>query len=150
MKKKDFRWKQRLEAFQKSLKKLEEAVLYIKQEGFDDVEKKPINTLADLVQKGLIQNFEFSHELAWKLMKDYAEYQGFSELRDSRDASRQAFALKLVADGQVWMRMIESRNITSHRYDETMAKEVFGLILKGYYPAMQAFAEKMEKIAEKE
>ena len=69
-----------------------------------------------MIKEGLIQRFEYTHELAWNVMKDYAVYQGNSNVGGSRDASREAFQMNLVTDGQVWMDMISSRNKTSHTY----------------------------------
>ena len=70
----------------------------------------------------MIQRFEFTFELAWKLMKSYAEYQGTDkEIMGSRDAIRWAFENKLIADSNIWMEMVKRRNDTSHAYDEDTA-----------------------------
>ena len=67
----------------------------------------------ELLKEGLIQRFEYTHELAWKVMKDYAEYQGYTDVRGSRDALRQALQMGLINDA-VWMDSIEDRNLISH------------------------------------
>jgi nucleotidyltransferase substrate binding protein (TIGR01987 family) len=137
----DIRWEQRFVNFQKALSKLSEAVDYIREHRSDEVE----DVLDDIVREGLIQRFEYTHELAWNVMKDYAAYQGNTQVGGSRDATREAFQLKLVADGKVWMDMIGSRNKTSHTYNEEAAEEIFTKIMEAYHPAFLAFQQAMEK-----
>ena len=60
----------------------------------------------DLLKEGVIQRFEYTHELAWKVMKDYAEYQGYTDLRGSRDSFRIALQMGLIEDDE-WMDSIE-------------------------------------------
>jgi nucleotidyltransferase substrate binding protein (TIGR01987 family) len=97
-----------------------------------------------MMKEGLIQRFEYTHELAWNVMKDYAAYQGNSTVGGSRDATREAFQLQLIADGSVWMDMISSRNKTSHTYNDETAEEIYRKILDEYYAAFLAFQELME------
>jgi nucleotidyltransferase substrate binding protein (TIGR01987 family) len=47
----------------------------------------------------LIQRFEYTHELAWNVMKDYAYFQGNSQVGGSRDAIREAYQLNLITKG---------------------------------------------------
>lgn len=69
-----------------------------------------------------IQRFEYIHELAWKVMKDYAEYQGYTDIRSSRDAIRKALEMGLIDDKQ-WTETIEARNLTSHNHDNDVVSE---------------------------
>jgi nucleotidyltransferase substrate binding protein (TIGR01987 family) len=143
---KDIRWEQRFSNFLKALNKLQQAVDYSK--AIINEKEEPIDEiLDDLIKEGLIQRFEYTHELAWNVMKDYAEYQGNNNISGSRDATREAFQMKLIADGKLWMNMISSRNITSHSYNEETADEIFSLILNVYHPAFCEFKSKMETIA---
>lgn len=128
----DIRWKQRFSNYVKALHKLEQAVLYVKENNHAE---KTILVLDEMIKEGLIQRFEYTHELAWNLMKDYGQFQGNSEIGGSRDATREAFKLNLVTDGHIWMEMIKSRNETSHLYNEEIADEVFDKIINLYYPA---------------
>jgi nucleotidyltransferase substrate binding protein (TIGR01987 family) len=84
--------------------------------------------------------------LAWNVIKDYAAYQGNPDIRGSRDAAREGFAMGLIDKGEVWMEMIKSRNNTSHTYDEATANEIFSNILNAYLPAFILFRQKMEAI----
>lgn len=144
----DIRWEQRFSNFVKALRKLSQAVEYIKHNFMD--EDAPIDdsdtghVLDEMIKEGLIQRFEYTHELAWNVMKDYAVFQGNADVGGSRDATREAFQLNLVTDGKVWMDMIGSRNKTSHTYNEETADEIYSQILNAYYPAFLAFEKTME------
>ncbi len=145
----DIRWQQRFANYNKALGKLQQAVNYIKHHFINDNE--PINdeefghVLDEIIKEGLIQRFEYTHELAWNLMKDYAEYQGNSTVGGSRDATREAFELKLFTNGHVWMDMIDSRNKTSHTYNQITANQIYAKILNEYYPAFIEFKNSMEE-----
>jgi nucleotidyltransferase substrate binding protein (TIGR01987 family) len=142
----DIRWEQRFSNFVKALHKLSQAVEYIKNNLLeDDHEGEGLDYVLDeIIREGLIQRFEYTHELAWNVMKDYAVFQGNTSVGGSRDASREAFQLKIISNGQVWMDMIGSRNKTSHTYNEEVANEIFVKIMKEYYPAFLEFQQIME------
>jgi nucleotidyltransferase substrate binding protein (TIGR01987 family) len=145
----DIRWKQRFGNFNKALKKLEDSVGYIRHHCIDEENLKEdsfSSVLTNLVKQGLIQGFEFTHELAWNVMKDYAAYQGNPEIKGSRDAAREGFAMGLIENGEVWMEMIRSRNQSSHTYDENIANEIVRKITREYLTAFKAFGAKMEAI----
>lgn len=127
----DLRWKQRFHNYTKAFESLKEAVELSQQ-----------RSLSALEQQGLIQSFEFTHELAWKMLKDYLEYQGISNIVGSRDASRLAFQNALLNDGDVWMQMIAARNQTSHTYNLKIAQAVVENILTHFYPAFNQLALK--------
>ena len=141
---KDIRWEQRFSNYIKAVDKLSQSVKYI-QENFNDETSVEDEILDEMIKEGIIQRFEYTHELAWNVMKDYAEYQGNFTIGGSRDASREAFQLKLISDGHLWMDMITSRNKTSHTYNEETANEIYFKILKEYYPAFIAFKNTMEE-----
>lgn len=135
MKDQDIRWEQRFQNFEKAFILFEEAV----QQGVNE-------ELTDLEKQGLIQRFEFTHELAWNVLKDYFEYQGNTSITGSRDATRDAFEKGLITDGDGWMEMIKSRNQSSHTYNEEIAEEIIENILSRYYQLFIAFKEKMESL----
>jgi len=130
------RWEQKLDSYTKALTRLAHVVNESKARALNEFELDSI-----------VQRFEFTHEIAWKLMKSYAEFQGEQTLSGSRDACRWAFENHLVEDGTVWMEMIRSRNETSHEYDEGVAASTIQQIVQSYYPALQAFQERMAQIA---
>lgn len=135
----DIRWHQRLSNYDKALSQLNKAVDIAKERG-----------LTDLERQGLIQSFEFTHELAWNVMKDYFFYQGNTEIRGSRDATREAFKFNLIEKGEIWMDMILSRNKTSHTYDEETAKEIAENIVNDYAALLNDFGGRMGKIRDDE
>ncbi|MBL0190773.1 MAG: nucleotidyltransferase substrate binding protein [Saprospiraceae bacterium] len=144
----DNRWHQRLSNYNKALNKLENAVEFINISFLDENEKKIMDlglVLDEMIKEGLIQRFENTHELAWNLMKDYAEYQGNNNVGGSRDATREALQLKIIEDGEIWMDMIQSRNKTTYTYNEATANEIYHKILEEYFPLFLKFRNKMEE-----
>ena len=145
----DIRWKQRFSNYEKALNKLKEAINEL--EAFNDCEQKNNIVFFDIVKIGIIKSFEFTFELAWNLIKDYAFYQGISDAKGSRDAFKIAVQLELItpSDFHIWFKMIESRNQTSHIYDEDIANEILIKIKSKYYAQFIAFYEVMKnKIAQ--
>lgn len=132
----DIRWKQRLQNYLKALQTQEEAVAL--------ANTRP---LSNLEQQGLIQGFEFTHELAWNVLKDYLEEQGFVGLIGSKNASREAFKNGLLNDGQVWMDMIKARNLTSHTYNTDVAERIVQDILTRFFPAFSTMASHFQALA---
>ena len=130
------RWEQRLDSYHKALARLAEIVGASKKRALNEFERD-----------GLVQRFEFTHELSWKLMKAYAEYQGFDGIGGSRDATRKAFEMSLISDVQSWMDMIKSRNETSHNYDGSMADDVVDSIINRFYPLLAEFYQKMNSLS---
>ena len=132
----DICWKQRFSNYEKAFQSLTEAVELSRQ-----------RELSALEQQGLIQSFKFTHELAWKVLKDYLEYQGVAEVVGSRDASRFAFQNSLIQYGEVWMQMIAARNQTAHTYNLKVAQAVVESILNQFYPAFKQLAQKFGELA---
>ena len=135
--KQDIRWIQRFQKYIKAFQTLIEAV-----------ELAQTRTLSKLEQQGLIQGFEFTHELAWNVFKDYLEHKGFVDLIGSRDATRMAFKNGLLEDGDVWMAMIKARNQSSQSYNLQLAEEIVDDILTLFYPAFEKMAQKFKKLSE--
>jgi nucleotidyltransferase substrate binding protein (TIGR01987 family) len=143
----DIRWQQRFSNYNKALKKLNEAIEKVEREHFSDgkINQASFSDGDDIIKEGLIQRFEYTHELAWNVMKDYAFYQGNSTIGGSRDATREALTLNLIADGQGWMNMIASRNQTSHTYNSDTANEIFESIIFYYHSLFLDFQQVMEE-----
>jgi nucleotidyltransferase substrate binding protein (TIGR01987 family) len=144
----DIRWEQRFSNYQKALGKLQEAVFKIKSD-FGIAEDWTIGTdrfLDDIIKEGLIQRFEYTHELAWNVLKDFLENAGNTNLFGSKDATREAFASGLINNGEVWMDMIKSRNKTSHTYNEATADEIFRKIIEEYLDEFLQLEVKMKSL----
>lgn len=90
------------------------------KEGVDKVEN-------DLDQDGVIQRFEFTFELVWKSIQEYARLSGL-EVVSPRDAFRVAGDLKLIDDPEKWFTFLKDRNESTHLYDESKAQEIFSHI----------------------
>lgn len=120
----DIRWQQRFSNYQKALAQMKE---FFEQPRLNRRE-----------EQGLIKAFEYTYELAWNTLKDFLEYQGIGEIVGSRDAFRKAFSEGVVTDGHVWMRMIESRNKTTHTYNEQTAQEIVEAVRVDYFPVFCA------------
>ncbi len=101
-------------------------------------------------EQGLIQSFEYTHELAWNTLKNLLEHRGQKDIYGSKDATREAFKLDLVEDGEIWMNMIESRNQTTHTYNEDTAKEIVTAISKDYHQQFLKLQKKLTEIKSKE
>ncbi|SHI62596.1 nucleotidyltransferase substrate binding protein, HI0074 family [Geosporobacter subterraneus DSM 17957] len=139
MEDKDIRWIQRFSNYKKALNQLEEAVELMK-----------IRDLSRLEKQGVIQAFEYTHELAWKTLKDFLENRGNTELYGSRDVVREAFKLGIIENGEAWMQMIKSRNLTSHTYDEGRADGIIMLINDLYFAEFEKLKIKMNGFQEEE
>lgn len=135
----DIRWIQRFNNFDKALTRLLDAAKIVSTESSNE------EGLDELLKEGLIQRFEYTHELSWKLMKDYEEYQGYTDIQGSRDAIRKALQMGIIDDA-IWMNTISSRNLTSHCYDEEEFNSVFNQIVNSYIPIFVKFREKMNNI----
>ena len=134
----DVRWLQRLDNYGRALATLQRAVA-IAQE----------RALSELEEQGLIQAFEFSHELSWLLLKDFLVDQGVSGISGSRDAVREAVVRELLPPGSeaTWMAMIRSRNLTSYTYNPALAREIATLIVESYAPALRELQSTMQSRA---
>lgn len=134
----NIRWIQRLASYQRARQRLVEAV-----------ELAQVRELSNLEKQGMIQAFEFVFELAWNLMKEYFNYQGNPDITGSRDAIRSAFKAGLIAEGEGWMQMIKSRNLSSHTYDEAIANQICEDICDRYHALFAHFESQMGALAEK-
>ena len=127
---KDIRWEQRFVNYQKALSQLQ----------------KFINKgeLSELEEQGLVKAFEYTYELAWTTLKDFLEYRGQTDIYGSRDAIRKAFQLNLIDDGESWMDMLKSRNITSHTYNKETAEEICQAVKDVYHSLFQKLETRLD------
>lgn len=112
---KELRAEDGLHNFTKSLERFESVVnreKEFKTVGFGDV-------YLDLV----VKRFEFTYEMSWKALKRYLEFLGL-EANNPRMTYKEGFAQGIIQDEEIWLDMIEKRNLSSHIYDEFEIKEV--------------------------
>lgn len=99
----------------------------------------------DIVYDGVIQRFEFTFELSWKLMKMFLEYTGITEIKSPRATIREAFAYGLIEDGEQWIDMMVDRNKTSDLYDEEEAKLIYKKVKSNYNHLLYNLCDKLEE-----
>ncbi len=127
---KDIRWQQRFANFEKAVAQLTEFI-----------EKGELNKFEE---QGLVKCFEYTHELAWNVMKDFLTDEGIKDIFGSKTATKQAFNKGLIDNGEVWMDMIESRNESVHIYNEETADKIASKIADDYYNEIVGFRNKMK------
>lgn len=132
------RWIERLDIFNNAIGRLSEVIELSKQRALNQFEND-----------SLIKRFEFSYEMAWKLMMSYEKECGIYEIHGSKDVIRQAYSIGVIENGEAWLEMIDARNSTSHLYDEEMATDVIDEIINTFYPLFIELQNKMNDIKEK-
>ena len=125
----DVRWQQRFTNYQKALVQLRKFM-----------EKGVLN---EFEEQGLIQCFEYTHELAWKTLKDFLANKGNTTIFGSKDATREAFKLDLIDDGEIWMTMIQDRNQASHTYNTDTTKTIVQNISQRFFKSFIALENKL-------
>jgi len=135
----DIRWIQRYNHFAQAFGQLDRAVKLARQ-----------RELSELEEQGLIQAFECTHELAWNTLKDFLENMGVHPLYGSKDTTRESYKRGLIEDGNVWMEMIKSRNLTSHTYNQDVAREIVEAVRERYHSAFRRLLEKPEPLSRQE
>ena len=133
MENQDIRWKQRFEHFIGAFKQLKNAKNIQIERSFTELELQ-----------GVIQAFEVTQEFSWKVMKDFLEEQGKTDLFGSKNAVKEAFNVGLITNGEIWLEMIKSRNINSHIYDQVEILEIMKIILNDYFEKFLEFESKMK------
>lgn len=128
MNNKDVRWRQRFENFERSYQLLKK------------YSNEKIET--ELERAGIIQFFEVTFELGWKVLKDYLESQGFI-VKSPREAIKQAYQIELINDGHIWLEALDKRNLTTHTYNEELVKELVKEITQVYLSEFTILYEKL-------
>ena len=122
----DIRWQQRLVNFERALRLLREAMA------------NGPEALNQLEKEGVIQRFEYCFELAWKTVKDYMEANGFVfGVVMPRQVIKDAYAAKVLADGAIWIAMLDHRNLLSHTYNPAVFEEAVEAIHQRYLPQLE-------------
>lgn len=119
---KEIRYKQRFSNFEKSFLLLEK---YISNTNFSELERA-----------GIIQIFEMTFELSWKLLKDFLESEGII-VKSPRESIKTAFQNEIIINGHVWIDALTNRNLSAHTYDEALAIKLVEEIKSLYYPELK-------------
>ncbi len=122
------RWVYRFDNYRRAFSLLREAM--------ETQQERP---LTQLEKEGVVQRFEYTWELAWKLLKDYLDSQGVVlEMITPASVIRAAFAAKIIEHGDVWMRALDARNKMAHTYSFKSFERVIADIQTDYLPILDA------------
>ena len=128
------RWKQRFQNFENAynvfLHRIEEYGQFPHKEAY---------------QMALVQGFEIVIELAWNTIKDYLENEGYDNVKNGKQAIRQAFRDELIHDAETWMMALEKRNLTGHTYNTKILEETLAFIHDEFYPVLCELFFKLKK-----
>ncbi|HOE04441.1 MAG TPA: nucleotidyltransferase substrate binding protein [Bacteroidales bacterium] len=127
MESKDIRWTQRFDNYKKAFLQLEK---YVRAD-----------TLNELEKQGVIKAFEYTFELGWKTLQDLLKEKGYQGIVGPKPVIEQSFQDGYITDGNSWLRMQKSRNLTSHTYDEAMAEQIVNNIRNEYYLQFKMLTE---------
>ena len=134
----ELRWKQRFQNFEKALNVFQARV--------EDCEKNPKGTPHyEAFQMALVQAFEIIIELAWKTLKDYLENEGYDKVKNGKQAIRQAFQDEIIQEPEIWMEALETRNLTSHTYENTILKKVVHFIVEDFSSVVWKLYHQLKK-----
>ncbi len=128
---KDIRWQQRFVNYKKAFSQLERFMGPTK--------------LNEMEEQGLIKAFEYTYELSWKTLQDLLKEKGYPDIAGPKPVIEQSFQDGYIIDGEGWMRMHISRNLTSHTYDEETAAEIILKIRESYFDLLKALHIRLEK-----
>ena len=132
MKNQDIRWQQRFNNFERAFLLLREAM------------DNDLESLSQLEKEGIIQRFEYTFELVWKVIKDKMEDDGVILDKISPKAViKKAYAAKYIQDAETWLKMIGDRNLMSHTYDFAKFEAVIKTIAGSYLPLLEALYDEL-------
>ena len=107
-----------------NLEPLEKAIEQLRS-GIKQSQADPDN---ELLRDGVIQRFEYTMDLSWKMIQRYLKHIAQVEesaIRTKKDLFREAGRLRLITNVEAWFGYYEARNETSHTYDPPIAESVF-------------------------
>ena len=115
--------------FENALKRLEEVLL--------------IENYNDIIRDSAIKRFEFTFEMLWKLIKRISHFEGIP-CNSPRQCFKFAFSIGLIEDENLFLEILEYRNLTVHTYYELKAKEVYEFLKEKGIKAFRSIYEKLK------
>ncbi|MEQ1890467.1 MAG: nucleotidyltransferase substrate binding protein [Alphaproteobacteria bacterium] len=133
------RWIYRFDNYKRAFGLLREAI-----------EIMQLRELTQLEKEGVIQRFEYTWELAWKVLGDYLDSTGvILETVTPAAVIRAAFAAKIITDAEIWMKALDARNKMSHTYNLKIFEKIIAEIRAEYFAVLDALNMTMlEKVME--
>ena len=133
----DIRWIQRYANFHKACRRL-----------LDVTEAdRFIEDLSELELEGLVRRFEYTFELAWKVMQDLLVYKGYEFMQGPNGTMKMAFEDGLISNHDGWRKMAKSRNTLSHVYDEAEVIPIVRLIYSDYAPLLKQLDNTLDDLS---
>ena len=122
----DIRWLQRFANFRRAYQRLHQAL----------TQNDPL-TLSDLEQEGIIQRFEYTFELAWKVFKDYLTHEGIplpeaTPRKVIKECTQRGIFFAANINPDTYLQMMLERNTLSHTYDISHFKNALNNIKNNY------------------
>lgn len=110
-------------------------------------EKEKDKIIKDGLRDSIIQRFEFVTELSWKLMKKYLDENLVLEVYSPRSVIKESYKQDLIENGELWLDILEDRNLTSHTYDENTANRIKDNIVNKYVLEFEKFIKKIKEVS---
>ncbi|SEJ86652.1 nucleotidyltransferase substrate binding protein, HI0074 family [Propionispira arboris] len=123
----------KLHNFKSAVERLGEALIELENSG------------SSVVRDGVIQRFEFTTELAWKATREYLLDQGFVEVNSPKSVMKEAFSYGLIKNDEIWVQILNDRNLTSHIYKEDISIEICNRIIATHFNELKALSERLNK-----
>ena len=99
----------------------------------------------DITIDGVLHRYEFTFELACKILKDYLEYLGISSNTGSpREVIKESFSHNLIKNGDIWINMMLARNSLSHLYNEETSRDIYNDIKDKYINELEKLVKYFE------
>lgn len=134
----DIRWIQRYANFHKACVRLLEVT---EADRF-------MNDLSELELEGLVQRFEYTFELSWKVMQDLLLFKGYEFMLGPNGTMKMAFEDGLISDHDGWRKMAKSRKTLSHVSDEQEVLPIIKHIYSSYAPLLKKLDEELSELAQ--
>ncbi len=131
----DIRWLQRYDSFHRANKRILDIT---------ESDKTP-DSLSELEMEGLIQRFEYTFELGWKVLQDLLKYKGYEFVQGPNGTLQKAFEDNMITDHDGWRRMAKARGTTSHTYNEGDAIEIVRKIYEEYSLLLKQLDSKLNE-----
>lgn len=110
-------------------------------------EKEKDKIIKDGLRDSIIQRFEFVTELSWKLMKKYLDENLVLEVYSPRSVIKESYKQNLIENGELWLDILEDRNLTSHTYDENTANRIKDNIVNKYVLEFEKFIKRIKEVS---
>ena len=134
------RWIQRYDNYHKACLRVQEVTSG----------NKSLKDLTELEREGLVQRFEYTFELAWKVLQDLLIFKGYEFVKGPNGTLQQAFEDGIITNHDGWRAMAKARTITTHTYDEDDILDIANDIYEVYAPLLTDLDNYLYKLIEKQ